>query len=163
MTGQEEAFGPDSRPDPDTTLPGPPPSSPVLPGWPQVPGYQIVAELGRGGMGVVYRARQASLSRDVALKMMLPTLSDATEQMARFRTEAEALARLHHPNIVPIYEIGTFEGRPYFTMEYIAGPNLAHFLAGRPLDVKNAAHLVETLARAMYTVHQHGIIHRDLK
>jgi serine/threonine protein kinase/WD40 repeat protein len=129
---------------------------------PDIRGYEILEELGRGGMGVVYRARQASLNRIVALKMLLPGEASG-EMLARFRAEADALARLHHPNIVMIYDIGTWEGRPYFTMEYIAGPSLDRLLAGRPQDIAASARLIETLARTIAAVHQHGILHRDLK
>jgi serine/threonine protein kinase len=127
-----------------------------------VPGYQLLEEIGRGGMGVVYKVRQTSLNRIVALKMLLP--GNATpDLLARFRTEAEALARLQHPNIVTIYDIGELDGRPYFTMELVAGPNLARLIDGRPQDVATSARLVEVLARTMDAVHQTGILHRDLK
>jgi eukaryotic-like serine/threonine-protein kinase len=129
----------------------------------RIPGYNLLEELGRGGMGVVYKARQTSLNRIVALKMLLPASPLEEETLARFRTEAETLARLHHPNIVPIYDIGSFEGRPFFTMEYVAGPSLALLVAGRPQDYRASASLIEILARAMQEVHQLGIIHRDLK
>jgi eukaryotic-like serine/threonine-protein kinase len=129
---------------------------------PDIPGYEILAELGRGGMGVVYKARQTNLHRIVALKMLLDG-SATPNRLARFRAEADALARLQHPNIVPIYEIGEWQGRPYFTMEYVAGPSLAEVLAGRPQDGSASARLVEELARAMHAVHQSGLIHRDLK
>jgi serine/threonine protein kinase/WD40 repeat protein len=130
---------------------------------PQVPGYEVLKERGRGGMGVVYEARQVGLNRVVALKMLLPDGPAAPELLARFRTEAEALARLNHPNIVPIYDIGECQGRPYFTMEYVAGPNLAELLDGRAQDSAASAALVEVLARTMHAVHQAGLIHRDLK
>jgi serine/threonine protein kinase/WD40 repeat protein len=130
---------------------------------PAVPGYEVLEERGRGGMGVVYKARQVGLDRIVALKMLLPAGAAVPELLARFRTEAEALARLRHPNIVPIYDIGECQGRPFFTMEYVAGPNLAEYLAGRPQDPAASARLVEVLARTMDAVHQAGLIHRDLK
>jgi WD40 repeat protein len=129
---------------------------------PEIPEYEMVRQLGRGGMGTVYLARHIPLKRLVALKML--TAGPATaEQLARFRIEAEALARLQHPNVVPIYDIGQFQGYPYFTMEYIAGPSLADMLDGRPQDVASSARLVEVLARAVHAVHQCGIIHRDIK
>jgi WD40 repeat protein/predicted Ser/Thr protein kinase len=128
-----------------------------------LPGYEILEELGRGGMGVVYKARQLALDRLVALKMILSLAPTRPDQLARFRIEAESLARLHHPNIVQIYEIGEHEGRPYFAMEYIDGPSLARQHAGVPQPLPAAAHLVEVLARAMAAVHDRGIIHRDLK
>jgi hypothetical protein len=136
---------------------GPPEPPPV------VPGYEILEELGRGGMGVVYKARQTSLNRLVALKMLLPGRAGAQETLARFRLEAEALARLQHPHIIAIYDISTAEGRPYFTMEYVAGGSLAQLLDGRPQDIAGSARLLETLARTMDAVHRHGIVHRDLK
>jgi eukaryotic-like serine/threonine-protein kinase len=132
-------------------------------GFPAVPGYEIVAELGRGGMGVVYHARQQSLKRLVALKMILAGLhSDATARV-RFRTEAEAVARLQHPNIVQIYEVGQYDGRPYLSLEYIDGHNLLQRVAGRAQTEREAAQLVETLARAVHAIHRRGILHRDLK
>ncbi len=140
------------------------------PGWnvgdappPAFPGYEILGEVGRGGMGVVYRARQTGLNRLVALKMLLPGAPGGLERLVRFRTEAEVLARLNHPNIVPIYDIGECEGRPYFTMEYVPGRDLARFLDGRPQDAAASARLVETLARAVDAAHRCGVIHRDLK
>ncbi|HEV3236850.1 MAG TPA: serine/threonine-protein kinase, partial [Gemmataceae bacterium] len=129
----------------------------------RIPGYELLEELGRGGMGVVYKARQTSLNRIVALKMLLPASPLEEETLTRFRTEAETLARLHHPHIVPIYDIGSFEGRPFFTMEYVAGPSLALLLEGRPQNHHASASLIEVLARAIHDVHELGIIHRDLK
>jgi serine/threonine protein kinase len=141
------------------------PGAAITTGWtsPDIDGYEIQEELGRGGMGVVYKARQFSLDRLVALKMLLPGDLASAETLGRFRSEAEALARLHDTHIIPIYEIGMHEGLPYFTMEYVAGPSLAKVLDGRPQDAIASARLVETLARTIHTVHQHGIIHRDLK
>ncbi len=133
------------------------------PSWPEIPGYRVLEELGRGGMGVVYKARQISLNRIVALKMLLPAHPDGEEVLARFRTEVDALARLQHPNIITIYDIGEDAGRPYFTMEYIDGPNLAGLLDGRPQEPVGTARLVETVARTMHAVHQQGIVHRDLR
>jgi serine/threonine protein kinase len=128
-----------------------------------IAGYEILGELGRGGMGVVYKARQISLNRVVALKMLLSGALATAEQLARFRTEAEALARLQHPNIVQIYEIGEHDGHPYFAMEYVNGPSLAHTMTGVPWPARIAAQLIEVLARAIFAVHQCGIVHRDLK
>ena len=143
------------------------PSSPaVVPAdtpWPRIPGYQLLAELGRGGIGVVYLARQANLNRLVALKMLLPATLAWPEHQERFRNEAEALARLNHPNIVPIFEVGTAAGQPFFTMEYVPGPSLARVLNGQPQEPSAAARLLEILARTIHTIHQRGIIHRDLK
>ncbi len=128
-----------------------------------IPGFEILKELGRGGMGVVYQVRQINLGRIVALKMLLPSDLAAPEMLARFRTEVETLARLKHPNIITIYDIGEFDQRPYFTMEYIDGPSLDRLLTGRPQEPRDSARLIETLARTMHVVHQQGIIHRDLK
>src|SRR5262249_18115339 len=130
---------------------------------PVIPGYEILEELGRGGMGVVYKARQLGLNRLVALKMLLSIGPVSREDLARFRVEAESLAQLHHPNIVHIYEVGEHEGLPYFAMEYVEGPSLARITGGIGQSPPAAAHLVEILARAMAAVHQRGIIHRDLK
>jgi serine/threonine protein kinase/WD40 repeat protein len=130
---------------------------------PSIVGYEILGVLGSGGMGVVYKARQLSLRRLVALKMLLAGTPASTEYLARFRTEAEALARLQHPNIVQVFDQGEHEGRPYFAMEYVDGPSLAAVLDKGPLPPGASAQLIELLARAMHTVHQHGIVHRDLK
>ncbi len=128
-----------------------------------VPGYEIRRELGRGGMGVVYEARQQSLGRVVALKVLRDQALADPEQIARFHVEAEAAARLQHPNIIQIHEIGTHQGRPYLALEYVAGGSLARFLAGTPQPPRQAAQCLETLARAAHVAHQHGIVHRDLK
>src|SRR5262249_22691973 len=132
-------------------------------GWPTVAGYEILGELGRGGMGIVYQAKQVRLGRTVALKMLRGADQAGHTELARFRTEAEALARLRHPHIVQVHEMGEHEGRPYFSVDFVDGPSLAKKLAGTPQDVRLAANLVETLARAMHAAHQCGIIHRDLK
>jgi serine/threonine protein kinase/WD40 repeat protein len=137
--------------------------SPVKPTFPEVPGYELLEELGRGGMGVVYKARQRGLNRLVALKMLLPFAAPTPEQLARFRTEAEALARLSHPNVVPIYEVGECAAGPYFSMEFIDGPSLSAYLDGRPCAPADAARLIELLAGAIDAVHHCGIVHRDLK
>jgi WD40 repeat protein len=128
-----------------------------------ISGYEILEELGRGGMGVVYKARQTALKRLVALKMILSGSHAGKSELARFRTEAEAVARLQHPNIVQIHEIGEHDGIPFFSLEYCAGGSLAKLLSGTPFPPREVAHLVETLARAMDHAHQHQIIHRDLK
>jgi serine/threonine protein kinase len=129
----------------------------------QIGGYEIVGELGRGGMGVVFKAWQTQLKRFVALKMILARAHAGPAELARFRREAEAVARLQHPNIVQVYEIGEQDGCPYLTLEYVAGGSLAEHLDGRSLAPEPAARLVETLARAVHYAHQRGIIHRDLK
>jgi WD40 repeat protein/serine/threonine protein kinase len=128
-----------------------------------IAGYELLGELGRGGMGIVYKARQLSLNRLVALKMLLSGALATPEQLGRFRTEAEALARLQHSNIVQIYEIAEHDGHPYFTMEYVNGPSLGQTMTGVPCPARAAARLIETLARAIFAVHECGIVHRDLK
>jgi tetratricopeptide (TPR) repeat protein len=128
-----------------------------------IPGYAIEAELGRGGMGVVYRARQAGLNRAVALKMILAGAHAGAAERGRFRTEAEAVARLQHPNIVQIYEVGEHDGRPFLSLELVEGGSLERRLGGVPQSPWEAAGLVATLAHAVHHVHRHGILHRDLK
>jgi WD40 repeat protein/predicted Ser/Thr protein kinase len=135
----------------------------ALPGSPVLPGYEVLGELGRGGMGVVYKAREVSLGRLVALKMILAGGSAGPRQLARFRAEVEAVARLQHPNLVQIYSVGEDDGRPYFAMEFVHGGSLEGRTAGRPQPPRQAAALVETLSRAMDAVHRAGIVHRDLK
>jgi serine/threonine protein kinase/tetratricopeptide (TPR) repeat protein len=130
---------------------------------PTIPGYEVLGLLGRGGMGVVYKARHIPLKRVVALKM-LPAGSQADADLqARFRAEAEVVARLQHPNIVQVHDVGEHEGQVYLTMEYVEGSTLAGKLAGTPLPPRAAAELAETLARAVHYAHQRGVIHRDLK
>ena len=130
---------------------------------PAIPSYEILTILGRGGMGVVYRARHIKLKRQVALKMLRAGAQAGPEHHARFRREAETIARLQHPNVVQIHEVGEHDGMPYLSMEYVAGGSLRDKLAGMPLPPREAATLTETLARAMDAVHQLGVIHRDLK
>jgi WD40 repeat protein len=129
----------------------------------QVPGYEIERELGRGGMGVVYVARQAGLDRLVALKMILAGGHARAAELARFKTEAEAIARLQHPNIVAVYEVGECGGKPFLALEFCGGGSLDRKLAGSPLPPEQAARLVEALARAMQAAHLANVIHRDLK
>jgi eukaryotic-like serine/threonine-protein kinase len=134
----------------------------------RVGNYEILEKVGRGGMGVVYRARHVRLQRVVALKMLLGGYFVDGDQRARFRAEAEAVARLQHPHIVQLFESGEHEAdaglpRPYFTLELVAGGSLAQRLAGRPLSPRQAAVWLEPVARAAHYAHQHGIIHRDLK
>ena len=128
-----------------------------------IPGYEILGELGRGGMGVVYKARHTKLGRLVALKMILAGGHAGESELARFRTEAEAIARLQHPNIIQIHEIGEHEGKPFFSLEYCSGGSLSQKINGTPLQPREAAQIMETLARAMHAAHTQGIIHRDLK
>ncbi len=139
--------------------PDPGPHGPL----PSVPGYEILGRLGEGGMGVVYRARQLRPHRVVALKMIRAGSHPEPEQLERFRREAEALAQLAHPNIVPVYEVGDHEGLPYFCMELVDGGSLDLKLAGNPMPPREAAALVEVLARATGAAHEKGIVHRDLK
>jgi eukaryotic-like serine/threonine-protein kinase len=131
-------------------------------GLPTLPGYEILEVLGRGGAGVVYKARQLSLKRLVALKMILTGAHAGPEELTRFRTEAEAVARLQHPNIVQVFEVGAHEGRPFMAMELVEG-NLSKILAGTPAPPRLAAQWVEELASAVQYAHQQGIVHRDLK
>ncbi|HZZ79748.1 MAG TPA: serine/threonine-protein kinase, partial [Gemmataceae bacterium] len=130
---------------------------------PRVPGYEIVEELGRGGMGVVYKAWQHSLQRAVALKMILAGSFAGPQDLDRFRAEARAIARLHHPNLLSIYETGECERLPFYAMEYMEGGSLARRLNGAPVLPRVAATLVRNLAQAMDYAHKNGIVHRDLK
>ncbi len=131
--------------------------------FPEVPGYQLVAELGQGGMGVVYLAQQLTLKRPVALKMILAGPHAGLAVRERFQTEAEAVARLQHPSIVQIHQVGEHSGCPFLALEYVPGGNLAQKIAGKAQPEREAAQLVETLARAIHYTHQRGILHRDLK
>jgi WD40 repeat protein/Flp pilus assembly protein TadD len=146
-----------------------PPTAPpaVEPGVAQgsvaVPGYEILGELGQGGFGVVYKARQLGLDRTVALKMILHAEHAGGDTRQRFRIEAEAVARLQHPHIVQIHEVGEAQGLPYFSLEFCAGGSLADRLRGTPLPPREAAALLETLARAVQAAHERHIVHRDLK
>jgi WD40 repeat protein len=128
-----------------------------------VPGYEVEAVLGRGGMGVVYKARHLALKRTVALKMVLAGGHAGPRERARFRIEAEAAARLQHPNIVQIHEVGEAGGHPYCALEFVEGGNLAGKIDGKPMPAHEAAKLVEALARAMQLAHSRNVVHRDLK
>src|SRR5262245_33246883 len=130
---------------------------------PAVPGYEIQGELGRGGMGVVYLARQVRLNRPCALKMILAGSHAGAEASARFRAEAEAIARVQHPNVVQVYAIGDADDLPYFELEYVPGGGLDQRIDGTPWPARAAAQLVESLARAAHEAHRLGIVHRDLK
>jgi serine/threonine-protein kinase len=125
--------------------------------------YELLTEIARGGMGVVYQARQKSLNRLVALKMILAGRLAAEEDVQRFRTEAEAAARLRHPNIVAVHEVGEVDGQLFFSMEFIEGRSLAQRLAEGPLPGRTAAGYVYQLARAVHYAHRQGVLHRDLK
>jgi serine/threonine-protein kinase len=129
----------------------------------RVPGYEVLEELGRGAMGVVYKARQVNLRRVVALKMILAGGHAGASDRARFRTEAEAIARLQHPNVVQVYEVGEHDGHPFFSLELCAGGSLEKKLGGAPLPPREAAGMAAVLARAMHHAHQRGVVHRDLK
>jgi eukaryotic-like serine/threonine-protein kinase len=130
---------------------------------PRIPGYDVEALVGHGGMGVIYEARQHRLNRVVALKMLIAGAHAGPRERARFQREAEAVASLQHPNIVAVYDVGDHEGCPYFTMELLEGGSLAQRLSDTPLPVGQAAALLITLADAVQAAHQAGIVHRDLK
>lgn len=130
---------------------------------PEIPGYELLEVLGRGGMGVVYKARHARLNRLVAIKMLLAGTHVWPESRERFLREAEAVAGLRHPNIVQVHDLGDHDGQPYFTMEFVEGGNLAQRLASTPQSPRQAAALLATLAEAVEAAHRSGIVHRDLK
>jgi serine/threonine-protein kinase len=134
-----------------------------LPAWPAIPGYDVLGELGRGGMGVVYKARQVGLDRLVALKMISAGLAADAARLARFRSEAEAIARLQHPNIIQVYEIGVCPAGPYFAMEFAGGGSLADAWNSQPQPTRAAAEVIAILARAVHAAHERGLVHRDLK
>ena len=125
--------------------------------------YELLNEIARGGMGVVYKARQVNLNRVVALKMILAGQLASDQDVQRFQTEAEAAAHLDHPGIVPIYEIGQHEGQHFFSMGYVDGCSLADRVKGGPLPPIKAAEIVRKIADAIAYAHAHGVIHRDLK
>jgi serine/threonine-protein kinase len=125
--------------------------------------YQLIEEIGRGGMGVVFRARQISLDREVAVKMILRGRLASEADLQRFLAEATATARLEHPAIVPVYDVGDMDGRPFFSMKLIEGQTLADRVADGPLPQREAAELVSAVARAVDFAHGQGVLHRDLK
>jgi eukaryotic-like serine/threonine-protein kinase len=145
-----------------TPSPHPRPT-PAVAGTPTVPGFQILGILGRGGMGVVYRAKQSALGRLVALKMILAGAHARERDLERFRAEAQAVARFQHPNIVQVFEVGEADGLPYFALEFVPGGTLAGKLKHEPQPPKYAAETVEALAKAMQYAHARHIVHRDLK
>lgn len=126
-------------------------------------GYELLEVLGQGGMGIVYKARQTRLNRFVAVKMLLSGGEASAEEVQRFHVEAEAAAKLDHPHIVPIYEVGEQAGRHFFSMAYIEGPSLSHQLRRETMPIQAAAAMVRTIAEAVHYAHSQGIIHRDLK
>jgi len=125
--------------------------------------FELLSELGRGGMGIVYRARQLSLDRIVALKMILGGRLAPAADLARFRAESRSVAQLNHPQIVPVYEVGEEAGQPYFTMKYVDGTTLARRLAEGPMPAREAAAILAPVARAIHYAHEQGVLHRDLK
>jgi formylglycine-generating enzyme required for sulfatase activity len=157
--GSEETASYESARTTEPTAAGSPPAL----GSVCVPGYEIEGVLGRGGMGVVYKARHLALKRTVALKMVLAGGHAGATQLARFKIEAEAVARLQHPNIVQIHEVGVAGGHPYCALEFVEGGSLADRINGKPLPPRESARVIEALARAMQLVHSRNVIHRDLK
>ena len=160
------AFDPADRP-PDS-LSDPTEVSLVVPGVKPVksltvPGFEIIRELGRGGMGVVYLARQVRLNRVVALKMVLSGEHASAADLLRFVAEGEAAAAVSHPNVAQVFESGQHDGRPYFALEYCPGGSLAQLLNGTPLPARDAAAVIEQVARGVQAAHDRGIVHRDLK
>ena len=125
--------------------------------------YELIRELARGGMGVVFQARQVSLNRIVALKMILSGQLALEAEVRRFYVEAEAAASLDHPGIVPIFEVGQHEGQHYFSMGFVEGQSLAQKVVNGPLPIREAAALVQQIAQAVHYAHEQGVIHRDLK
>jgi mono/diheme cytochrome c family protein/predicted Ser/Thr protein kinase len=151
--------------DPRRTMPAPSERDTNVPhadDLPRIPGYQLIRVVDQGGMGVVYEARQIELGRTVAIKMV-SGVRLRPKVVARFRAEAEAAARLQHPNFVQVFQVGEVNGRPFFSMEYVAGGSLAELLARNPPSARTAAELIETLARAIHAAHERGVVHRDLK
>ena len=131
--------------------------------FPTIEGYEIDGVLGRGGMGVVYRAKDVNLERDVAIKMVLAGSIAGSSMRSRFDSEARAVAQLQHTHIAQLYTASTFENRPYFVMEYVSGGTLAHRIRGNPLTPRDAAAMIVKLAEGVDFSHRQGIIHRDLK
>jgi eukaryotic-like serine/threonine-protein kinase len=131
--------------------------------WPLIPGYQVVSELGRGGVAVVYLARQVALNRFVALKVLLGGALATASDRERLRREAEAAAKLDHPNVIQIHDIGEYQGTLYLSLEYAPGGSLDRRVKRQPLPPDEAAGLVERLARGVQAAHDAGVVHRDLK
>jgi Protein kinase domain len=137
--------------------------APLLPKLRYFGDYELIEEIARGGMGVVYRAKQVSLDRTVALKMMRPGLLATEHEIRRFLSEARTAAGLHHPNIVAIHEVGEFDGLHYFSMDFVEGPNLSALIRAWAISPVEAARYVQILAEAVHYAHTRGILHRDLK
>ena len=125
--------------------------------------YDLIEEIARGGMGVVFRARQRSLNRIVAVKLLLSGQFASKQFLERFRAEAQTAARLQHPNIVPVYEVGEANGQPFFSMELVQGKNLAELVRDQPLAPDCAVDYMKAIAEAVHYAHGEGILHRDLK
>ncbi len=159
---------PESEPTSDRDKAGEPTHSHLnatsdLASFPAIAGYEILEELGHGGMGVVYKARQVKANRVVALKMILSGRHTSQEVRLRFQIEVEAVARLTHANIVRLYEVGEHDGLPFFSLEYCGGGSLKTKWAGQPQPSRQAADVIEQLARAVAVAHAQGLVHRDLK
>src|SRR5882724_9183642 len=125
--------------------------------------YTIVSKIGEGGMGEVYRARDAKLGRDVAIKVLPAAFSENTDRLHRFEQEAQAVATLNHPNIVAVYDVGTHEGAPYVVSELLEGETLRDVLRERPLSSRKAIDYATQIAQGLTAAHEKGIVHRDLK
>ena len=143
-------------PDPDVGV-----TAPTLPR--QFGNYELLEEVARGGMGIVYRARQRTLNRTVALKVLLLGANSSETLLARFQMEAEAAASLQHPHIVAIHEFGEFDDQPYYTMDFVAGRDLSQVCEGRPLEPRRAATYLRTIAETVQFAHGRGVLHRDIK
>ncbi|HEX9785651.1 MAG TPA: serine/threonine-protein kinase [Opitutaceae bacterium] len=143
-------------PDPDVGV-----AAPALPR--QFGNYELLEEVARGGMGIVYRARQRTLNRTVALKVLLLGANSSETLLARFQMEAEAAASLQHPHIVAIHEFGEFDDQPYYTMDFVAGRDLSQVCEGRPLEPRRAATYLRTIAETVQFAHGRGVLHRDIK
>jgi serine/threonine protein kinase len=148
----------DESPDNETTGGSWPPAAKLSFG-----DYELLEEIGHGGMGVVYRARQRSLDRVVAIKMIAFGPGSSPDFIKRFRAEAVSAASLHHPNIVAVHEVGIHEGRHFFVMDYVEGQSLARLVGNQPLAARRAAGYLKTIAEAVHYAHERGILHRDLK
>ncbi len=140
-----------------------PPTEDEAAPWTRLSGCELYEELGRGGMGVVYRARQKALDRIVAVKVLLRAQFAGAEERGRFHREAQAAARLKHPGIVGIFDVGEDDGVPWFSMEYIAGKSLEQLVREHPMEAREAARCVKSVSEALHHAHEHGVLHRDLK